>query len=84
MTPSYLHGVRERIIIKVFAFIQTCVCVNRLFVHEKVHDDFVSALQKAMAAELKVGDGLEAGTKQGPLINEQAVKKVLIVCSHYV
>ena len=55
-----------------------------MFVHEKVHDEFVSALQKAMAAELKVGDGLEADTTQGPLINEQAVKKVLIVCSHYV
>ena len=68
---------------EVFA-LQTCGFANRMFVHEKVHDEFVSALQKVMAAELKVGDGLEASTTQGPLINEQAVKKVLIVCSHCV
>jgi len=54
---------------------QTCVCANRLYVHDKVYDAFAEKLVKAVAA-LKVGPGTEAGVTQGPLIDAAAVEKV--------
>ena len=54
---------------------QTCVCANRLLVQEKVYDEFVTKLAKAAAA-MKVGNGVETGVMQGPLINKAAVEKV--------
>jgi len=54
---------------------QTCVCANRLFVHEKVYDEFAEKLAKKVAA-LKVGDGFEKDVAIGPLINDAAVSKV--------
>ena len=54
---------------------QTCVCTNRLYVHDKVYDEFAQKLAKA-TADLKIGDGLDDGTDQGPLIDEGAVSKV--------
>ena len=54
---------------------QTCVCANRFLVQSGIHDRFVARLTEAVRA-LKVGDGMEAGTEQGPLINAAAVDKV--------
>ena len=54
---------------------QTCVCANRLYVQDGVYDAFAAKLVEAVK-KLKVGDGMENGVTQGPLINEQAVKKV--------
>lgn len=54
---------------------QTCICANRVFVHDAIHDRFVERLMQAVA-ELKVGNGLEEGTTMGPLINAAAVAKV--------
>ena len=54
---------------------QTCVCTNRFFVQEGVYDAFVEKLAAA-SNKLKVGNGLDAGTQQGPLIDEKAVEKV--------
>jgi len=54
---------------------QTCVCANRILVQKGVHDQFVAALCKEVAA-LVVGDGLEGPTQLGPLINAAAVDKV--------
>jgi succinate-semialdehyde dehydrogenase/glutarate-semialdehyde dehydrogenase len=54
---------------------QTCVCTNRFYVHESIHDAFVEKLA-AGAAKIKVGSGFEQGVAQGPLIDEQAVAKV--------
>jgi succinate-semialdehyde dehydrogenase/glutarate-semialdehyde dehydrogenase len=54
---------------------QTCVCTNRLYVQAGVYDEFVAKLSGAASA-LKVGNGLEAGTEQGPLIDANAVAKV--------
>ena len=54
---------------------QTCVCTNRIYVHESIHDAFVEKLA-AGAAKIKVGNGFEAGVAQGPLIDGQAVAKV--------
>jgi succinate-semialdehyde dehydrogenase / glutarate-semialdehyde dehydrogenase len=54
---------------------QTCVCANRIYVQDAVYDDFIARLA-ARVAELKVGDGVEDGVQQGPLITMDAVEKV--------
>lgn len=54
---------------------QTCVCANRIFVQEGVHDEFVAKLSREIA-KLRVGDGRDPGTTQGPLISQAAVEKV--------
>ncbi|WP_333824821.1 NAD-dependent succinate-semialdehyde dehydrogenase [Pinisolibacter sp.] len=54
---------------------QTCVCTNRFIVQAGIYDEFAEKFAAAVAA-LKVGNGLEAGTVQGPLIEEKAVAKV--------
>ena len=54
---------------------QTCVCANRIFVQEGVYNAFADKLATAVA-KLKVGDGMDAGVVQGPLIDEAAAKKV--------
>jgi succinate-semialdehyde dehydrogenase/glutarate-semialdehyde dehydrogenase len=54
---------------------QTCVCANRLFVQAGIYDAFVAKLKDAVE-KLKVGDGLEPGVTQGPLINADALAKV--------
>ncbi|WP_027856325.1 NAD-dependent succinate-semialdehyde dehydrogenase [Marinobacterium jannaschii] len=54
---------------------QTCVCTNRFLVQDGIYDQFVEKLSAAVA-ELKVGNGFDAGVNQGPLINAAAVAKV--------
>ncbi|WP_375568218.1 NAD-dependent succinate-semialdehyde dehydrogenase [Seohaeicola saemankumensis] len=54
---------------------QTCVCANRIYVQAGIYDAFAAKLKEAVG-KLKVGDGLEAGTTLGPLINANAIKKV--------
>jgi succinate-semialdehyde dehydrogenase/glutarate-semialdehyde dehydrogenase len=54
---------------------QTCVCANRFYVHEAIHDAFVDKLA-AGAARLAVGNGFDAGVAVGPLIDAQALAKV--------
>jgi succinate-semialdehyde dehydrogenase/glutarate-semialdehyde dehydrogenase len=54
---------------------QTCVCVNRFLVQDGVYDEFASKLTAAVEA-MKVGNGVEDGVVQGPLINEAGVTKV--------
>jgi succinate-semialdehyde dehydrogenase/glutarate-semialdehyde dehydrogenase len=54
---------------------QTCVCANRLYVHDKVYDAFVDKLTSAVGA-LKIGDGFTKGVTLGPLIDGKAIAKV--------
>lgn len=54
---------------------QTCVCVNRIYVQDSVYDAFAAKFEAAVQ-QLKVGNGLEAGTDIGPLIDQRAVTKV--------
>jgi len=54
---------------------QTCVCANRVYVQDGIHDAFAAAVA-ARAAALRVGDGLAGPTDQGPLINPAALEKV--------
>ena len=54
---------------------QTCVCANRMFVQDGIYDEFARRLTEASAA-MKVGDGLEDGVEQGPIIDDQGLAKV--------
>ncbi len=54
---------------------QTCVCVNRLYVHDNVYDEFTDKLSQAVRA-LRVGNGLDSESQIGPLINEKGLDKV--------
>ncbi|MDA8050112.1 MAG: NAD-dependent succinate-semialdehyde dehydrogenase [Rhodospirillales bacterium] len=54
---------------------QTCVCANRILVQDGVFDAFSSKL-KAQVEKMLVGNGMEPGVVQGPLINPAAVAKV--------
>jgi succinate-semialdehyde dehydrogenase/glutarate-semialdehyde dehydrogenase len=54
---------------------QTCVCANRLLVQDGVFDAFAEKLKSAVEA-LRVGNGMDDGVTQGPLINGDAVAKV--------
>ena len=47
---------------------QTCVCANRLLIQDGVYEAFASLLAARVAA-LRVGDGMEEGVQQGPLIS---------------
>ncbi len=54
---------------------QTCVCANRLLVQDGVYDSFVEKLTVAVR-NLRVGNGMDEGVTQGPLINGDALQKV--------
>ena len=54
---------------------QTCVCANRLLVQDGVYDKFAKMLAEKVG-QMKVGNGLEDGNVQGPLIDMKGVEKV--------
>jgi succinate-semialdehyde dehydrogenase/glutarate-semialdehyde dehydrogenase len=54
---------------------QTCVCANRFIVQSKVYGLFAEKLTAAVR-QLRVGNGLEGETDQGPLIDTKALAKV--------
>jgi succinate-semialdehyde dehydrogenase/glutarate-semialdehyde dehydrogenase len=54
---------------------QTCVCANRILVQDGVYDAFAGKLKAAMSRP-QVGNGMQPGVTQGPLINADAVAKV--------
>ena len=54
---------------------QVCVSANRIFVHEKIYDEFADKFAKKSAL-LKVSDGRTEGAQIGPLITKKALEKV--------
>ena len=54
---------------------QTCVCTNRIFVHEDVIQSFTDKFASAVAS-LTLGNGLNEKVTIGPMISEQAVEDV--------
>ena len=54
---------------------QTCVCVNRFIVQEGVYDAFIAKFAEQVA-KLQVGNGMDAGVTQGPMISQAAIDKV--------
>nr|CAH8832334.1 unnamed protein product [Trichobilharzia regenti] len=54
---------------------QTCVSANRIFVHERIYDKFVSRLSEAVS-RLHMGNGANPNVNLGPVINENALNKI--------
>ncbi|MGE3868131.1 MAG: NAD-dependent succinate-semialdehyde dehydrogenase [Pseudorhodoplanes sp.] len=52
---------------------QVCISPTRFYVHEAVHDKFVDAFTD-MAKALKIGNGLDADSKMGPLANGRRIE----------
>lgn len=54
---------------------QSCCALERVYVHERIHDDFVKAVQKVLEG-YKVGDPMEKDTNVGPVISKAAVERI--------
>lgn len=54
---------------------QTCICANRVIVHENIVDAFSEKLTKAVK-KLIVGNGMDKDTDIGPIINEKGYQKI--------
>ncbi len=54
---------------------QTCVCSNRILLHDSIYDEFLEKFVSATKA-LTIGNGVEDHISIGPLINEKAVRDV--------
>ena len=55
---------------------QTCICTNRIFVHEKIYDEFLNKFTEEVG-KITVGNGLEEGIVSGPLIDKSSLEKVI-------
>jgi succinate-semialdehyde dehydrogenase/glutarate-semialdehyde dehydrogenase len=56
---------------------QTCICANRIYVHETIYQAFIEKLIPKVK-ELAIGNGLDEGIDIGPLIDQAAVEKVIL------
>ncbi len=54
---------------------EACTAANRFYVQSGIHDAFVACLTARMAA-LKIGPGYEPSTQCGPMITQNAVRKI--------
>jgi aldehyde dehydrogenase (NAD+) len=58
---------------------QCCTAGSRLFVEEKVHQEFVERLAEK-SKERKIGDPLDETTEQGPQVSQEQMDKILGYC----
>ena len=70
------YAVAQTIIAKYRNAGQTCVCANRILVHENVADAFAEKFTKEVS-KLKVGNGMDESTDVGPIINEKGYDKIV-------
>ncbi len=54
---------------------QVCTCAERVYLHEAIHDEFVSRFVD-MAKTLKLGDPLAPDTNLGPKVNAREVEHI--------
>ena len=52
------------------------MATNRVLVHEDVYDRFAEMVAAAVKSQIVLGDGFEPKVTQGPMINDQQLKKV--------
>lgn len=55
---------------------QRCTASSRLIIHEKVYEEFTEKLAEK-AKNLKIGNGLDESVQVGPVINQQAMDKIM-------
>jgi succinate-semialdehyde dehydrogenase/glutarate-semialdehyde dehydrogenase len=54
---------------------QTCVCANRIYVHDRIQAPFADAMADGVR-KLRVGDPMSDQTQVGPLVDRQGLDKV--------
>lgn len=54
---------------------QTCVCTNRIYVHEDIAAGFIDRLKLSISC-LRIGDPMDTATQIGPLVDSQGLEKV--------
>lgn len=54
---------------------QSCCSLERVYVHEKVYDAFVTATQEVLSG-YKLGDPFETNTNVGPVISKKAMETI--------
>ena len=54
---------------------QTCVCANRIYVHDRIQDAFADRMAEGVR-NLRVGDPMSDATQVGPLVDRQGLDKV--------
>jgi len=62
---------------------QTCVCADRILVQDKILPEFFRKFLAAVS-ELKLGNGAEKGTTQGPLVNHRQLERLEKIVSESV
>lgn len=55
---------------------EICLCSSRLFVHEKVYDEFVRKYTEEVR-KIRVGDPRDGQTQMGPLVSREHLNKVM-------
>lgn len=55
---------------------QSCCSIERVYVHEKVHDAFIQEIKKVLA-NYRVGDPFDEKTQIGPVISQKARENIL-------
>ncbi|KAK5158156.1 hypothetical protein LTR04_005256 [Oleoguttula sp. CCFEE 6159] len=54
---------------------QSCCSIERVYVHESIHDEFVSAVQEVLKG-YKMGDPLDLDTNIGPVVSKRAAQLI--------
>ena len=70
-----IHAAKGAQLVKFLNTGQACISPNRIYVHDRLVDDFVGTLEERVS-KMKTGSGFEEGVTIGPLVNEAAVAKV--------
>ncbi|EER24533.1 hypothetical protein D8B26_005135 [Coccidioides posadasii str. Silveira] len=55
---------------------QSCCAIERVYVHEKIHDVFVEEVKKVLS-KYRVGDPFDEKTQIGPVISKRAKENIL-------
>lgn len=55
---------------------QTCVCANRLLIQKGIYKIFAERFITTVIEQLKVGNGVDPGVTQGPLIDLNAINRM--------
>ena len=55
---------------------QTCICADRFLVHADIYDEFARRFAEKAAA-IKLGNGVDPGVEQGPLVNRAALENMI-------
>jgi len=80
--PAYVRGdvdvawaAEEIVDGAIFNSGQSCCSLERIYVDEKIHDEFVSAVQNVLKG-YKLGDPLDKGTHVGPVVSARSKEAI--------